>query len=956
MREWEGCCCQALLTCEAYDSARETGREKRQEYQKCREKREKRRRGKAGETIRRRDGKRKARGQGSTHWAPHPAQKERQITNVENRRDLATHIKDRMALPASPHPSVLPTVVFGTRTSASFRRSSTFLFPGFSLCVLSLVFVPFIAVAACDLVSRGTGKEARESFSSRAWKQRDEEQRKEKLSDQSSGLHRSSSSSWLAARDDQDSLTIRPWLRGDHKERKDKGPQMGRERTITSRNHHLGSYGSRSSKDNPDSDRYLPRNSKRQLDYGTSGGQSSHDQQRKGSKRGDRSQNEAGASEQRAEGVESTGDGSRRQARQETTETPQGDTADHPAVKEDRIRENREGAAEEVVNPDKDVNMDELIHGIAEALRYSGLQEAGYSYVMLDDCWGVQQQDREATEPLHWDSFRFPSGMPALASFLHQKGFKFGMYTDGGTRTCMGYPGSKDHEDEDAAAFQMWGVDFLKIDGCWADPGQMRELYGRWSPAFEKAAAAAPPDFKQKVVLNCSWPAYVQDPAHFDFDVIQSMCDMWRIYDDIEANWQSLVRILSFWGDNQEIFSRVIAPGSFNDPDMLEIGNGQLTYAEGRTQMSIWSIITAPLILGNDVRMMPIETLQILSNPDVIAVNQDDFIVEGLRIFERPGLVSLWMRPLSSGSAAAAIINLSPQSLRIAVEIPVLQRAYWEAWLPLRREKIRRFQEEFPHRQDLHHLKHFPSLRAQSETNRKADSVGCDVRDLWLRVDLGFMEHALVSPHLLEPHDTFLVSLKGCRPISHAEAARRDDTPTEDNTATGKNKDTRERLFYQGAVDGFQSGTLSYSREQDDEARDQFQEGTEQSGEDNMWYRVPGKKVSRGGTSEEPYLQDVGKKTPEEDRGRGGLGGKRERDRQMINLTLKQRKGENGDIWLSITEEKRVEKDGQRYSPLDSYPLSPSISSLATLSVDLRDKKATITPGAAMRDNFTREM
>ncbi|PFH33980.1 melibiase subfamily protein [Besnoitia besnoiti] len=402
-----------------------------------------------------------------------------------------------------------------------------------------------------------------------------------------------------------------------------------------------------------------------------------------------------------------------------------------------------------------------LIMDTALALKASGLQAAGYEYVMLDDCWSVKKaQGRGPTEPLQWDAERFPSGMPALASFLHNRGFKFGMYTDSGSRTCMGYIGSGGHEDEDALAFQSWGVDFLKIDGCYADPSDMKALYSRWSPAFAKAAAASP-DNQQKVVLNCSWPAYVHDITEFDFSAIQGMCDMWRVFDDIEPTWESLSRILTFWGDNQEIFSSIVAPGSFNDPDMLEVGNRSFSAAEGRTQISVWSILAAPLILGNDVRTMTSETLQILTHPEILAVNQDDMVFGGLRVLEAPGALSIWMRPLSGGSTAVALVNLSSQPLRIVIELPELQRAYWESWLPWTHPKLLRILNRLPVEKQYRLTQtHFPPLKK----DKTKESIGCHVRDLWLRIDLGFMEHAIVSPYILDPHDTFMVSINGCKP------------------------------------------------------------------------------------------------------------------------------------------------------------------------------------------------
>ncbi|EPT26245.1 melibiase subfamily protein [Toxoplasma gondii ME49] len=401
---------------------------------------------------------------------------------------------------------------------------------------------------------------------------------------------------------------------------------------------------------------------------------------------------------------------------------------------------------------------EKLVMDTALALEQSGLHAAGYEYVMLDDCWSIKKdEERGAREPIVWDAKRFPNGMPALASFLHSRGFRFGLYTDSGSRTCMGYIGSADHEEQDAMAFQSWGVDFLKIDGCYAEPSEMGMLYSRWSPAFEYAAAANP-DHKQTVVLSCSWPAYVHNPTDFDFKLIGEMCDTWRIFDDIQPTWESLSAIMKFWGDNQGIFANVVAPGRFNDPDMLEVGNGNFSTAEGRTQMSVWSIVAAPLILGNDVRNMTPQTLQILANPEVIAVNQDDLILEGLRVFESPNTMSIWMRPLAAGSTAVAFVNLSSKPRNVTINLSELQKAYWESWLPWRRRKLLRLLDNIPpaDRERLVQV-HFPPV-----DNDPTAPFGCTVRDVWLGLNLGFKERYIVSPYILAPHDTFMVIISGC--------------------------------------------------------------------------------------------------------------------------------------------------------------------------------------------------
>lgn len=232
--------------------------------------------------------------------------------------------------------------------------------------------------------------------------------------------------------------------------------------------------------------------------------------------------------------------------------------------------------------------------------------------------------------------------MQKLGSWLHEKGLKFGIYADCGRLTCQEYPGSAGFEKLDAETFAKWGVDMVKLDGCYAELKDFSGYYTKWSEALQSTG--------RDIVFSCSWPAYdPRPPEEFPYEHLRKLCNMWRVYEDIEPSWKSLRRIMNYWRVHQDRLVELVRPGNFNDPDMLEIGNGLLTKAEGQTQMSIWSILAAPLLLGNDLTSCREEAdvMDIIGNEQVIAIDQDIGVQQGRWVTKRNNNTQeLWVRPL----------------------------------------------------------------------------------------------------------------------------------------------------------------------------------------------------------------------------------------------------------------------------------------------------------------------
>lgn len=300
-----------------------------------------------------------------------------------------------------------------------------------------------------------------------------------------------------------------------------------------------------------------------------------------------------------------------------------------------------------------DVN-EAVVRAAAEALVASGMRDAGYEYVIIDDCW---QGARDENGDLQPDPERFPSGMRALGDYIHALGLKFGIYSDAGALTCGGRPGSWGHEYQDARQFARWGVDYLKYDWCntgveMADPPAYVHRQNAVS-AYLLMSQALQATGRDIVFAICEWGN--NEPWLW----ARNIGNTWRTTGDIYDAWEGrfdysigLVDII----DMQAGLAPFAGPGHWNDPDMMEIGNGGMTDVEYRTHFSMWAILAAPLIAGNDLANMSEATRAILTNREVIAVDQDPRGVQGDRVWKE-GDLEIWARPLQGGGRAVVLFN-----------------------------------------------------------------------------------------------------------------------------------------------------------------------------------------------------------------------------------------------------------------------------------------------------------
>ena len=291
---------------------------------------------------------------------------------------------------------------------------------------------------------------------------------------------------------------------------------------------------------------------------------------------------------------------------------------------------------------------EKLIQETADAMVASGMRDAGYRYVVIDDCWQVA---RDSAGAVVADSQRFPHGMKAVADYVHAKGLRFGIYTDAGTKTCQGRPGTLDHEAQDARSYASWGVDYVKEDWC--------NSRGLTAPAqYRKFHDALVATGRPIVLSICEWG------SNRPWEWAAGIGHLWRTTGDIEDTWGSMLANLDASSAHQE----VAGPGGWNDPDMLEVGNGGMSDDEYRAHLSLWAVVAAPLIAGNDLRTMAPATRDILTNREVIAVDQDSLGVEGWMVEQvTPGL-QVWAKPLAGGARAVALLNRTGAAARIAVD------------------------------------------------------------------------------------------------------------------------------------------------------------------------------------------------------------------------------------------------------------------------------------------------
>ena len=342
---------------------------------------------------------------------------------------------------------------------------------------------------------------------------------------------------------------------------------------------------------------------------------------------------------------------------------------------------------------------EQLIRETADAMVTSGMRDAGYVYVNIDDCWHGSRDENGFIRP---DPERFPSGMKALAEYVHSKGLKLGIYSDAGWKTCAGHPGSRGHEYQDALTYARWGIDYLKYD--WCNTGGLN-AEGAYQTMGRALAAAGRP-----IVFSlCEWG------TNQPWEWAKEIGHLWRTTGDIavcfdcemdHGSWSSwgVLRIL----DMQEGLRTHAGPGHWNDPDMMEVGNG-MSESEDRAHFSMWAMLAAPLLAGNDLRNMSEATRSILTNREVIAVDQDPLGIQAFK-YADDGDLEIWFKPLADEDWAMCILNRGS--------------AAQEVEFPWRDEKV---EDDFSRRKAIFGYRLYR------------------VRDLWTGEDLGTTRQTLAA-------------------------------------------------------------------------------------------------------------------------------------------------------------------------------------------------------------------
>jgi alpha-galactosidase len=302
---------------------------------------------------------------------------------------------------------------------------------------------------------------------------------------------------------------------------------------------------------------------------------------------------------------------------------------------------------------------DPSVRAQADAMVSSGMRDAGYTYVNIDDTW---EGERDAKGIIQTNS-KFPD-MKALADYVHSKGLKIGIYSSPGSRTCAKFEGSLNHEQQDADTYAAWGIDYLKYDLC----GLRDEMKLAPNPeAQHKIMVDA--YIKMRDALLATKRPIIYSLCQYGDDAVWNWGttvggNLWRTTGDISDKYASMSAI----GFSQAGLARFAGPGHWNDPDMLEVGNGGMTAEEYRTHMSLWAILAAPLLAGNDLSTMTPETIGLLTNRDVIAVDQDPAGRQGDRV-SAEGPIEVWVRPLADGAKAVGIFNRHPRAMPYKVNL-----------------------------------------------------------------------------------------------------------------------------------------------------------------------------------------------------------------------------------------------------------------------------------------------
>jgi alpha-galactosidase len=321
---------------------------------------------------------------------------------------------------------------------------------------------------------------------------------------------------------------------------------------------------------------------------------------------------------------------------------------------------------------------DKDVRAAADAMVSSGMKDAGYIYVNIDDTW---QGERDAQGNIQANS-KFPD-MKALADYVHSKGLKIGIYSGPGAQTCAKYAGSLGHEAQDAKTYAAWGFDYLKYDLC-----SFRQNMAEQAPNDPAKATQLMKDAYEKMhkALLATGRPIVYSFCQYGWDAVWEWgpslgANLWRTTGDINPTWDRMTLI----GFSQAGLAKYAGPGHWNDPDMLEVGNGKLTLEENRLHMSLWALLAAPLLAGNDLSQMKPETSAILTNREVIAIDQDPLGKQGDRVSE-VGPVEIWAKSLKGGDKAVGLFNRDDTPLPVTLKLSdvgfggsVKARDIWQA-------------------------------------------------------------------------------------------------------------------------------------------------------------------------------------------------------------------------------------------------------------------------------------
>ena len=297
---------------------------------------------------------------------------------------------------------------------------------------------------------------------------------------------------------------------------------------------------------------------------------------------------------------------------------------------------------------------EQLIKDMADALIKSGMRDAGYNYIVIDDGW--ESMDRDSCGNLVPDPKKFPHGMKALGDYLHSKGFKFGIHNCAGTETCAGYPGGRGHEYQDADRYASWGIDYLKYDWCNHGTANAEETYTTMARALSAAG-------RPIVFSLCEWGN--NQPWLWGNKIAQ----LWRTTGDITDCYDCQDIYAMGWKfilDQQVDLAKYAGPNHWNDPDMLEVGNKGLSLAESKAHFSLWCMLAAPLMAGNDIRHMKDDVQNILTNKEVIAIDQDTLGMQATRFMQQPDK-EIWAKKLSDGEWAVCFFNSGKDEMEMRV-------------------------------------------------------------------------------------------------------------------------------------------------------------------------------------------------------------------------------------------------------------------------------------------------